>query len=352
MDQNHPAYQPFFFSRRTSLVAKGIASILMLNHHLFFCCPELMEEYSVSSVIFSYDHMINFSSISKICVAVFVFLTAYGTTAGGGIEKNDLFRRLKRLLFSFWVIFAFSILTFPLRSDKLNIYLPHGKLMSIVYMLLDACGLSSLTGTPLYNETWWYMSLAIFLIFLLPVVIALYDKFGVSILVVSLFIPYVLPVQDGSLYLFVVVLGIWAARSNYFHILKDWSSKHSILLPVLGSSFLIYILGRIRLTLLLAFWTDALMALLVITLVFLLVDCTPLKLRGLAFIGNHSMNIFLVHTLLFEYYFTKWIYAPGNWILITLLLLAASLLVSIILTPIQNTALKFADQLHRRKQHV
>lgn len=58
--------------------------------------------------------------------------------------------------------------------------------------------------------------------------------------------------------------------------------------------------------------------------------------RILEYCGKHSMNIFLVHTLIFEYYFTEFIYGFKHWILVVLALLISSLLVSIVVEKLKQ----------------
>lgn len=53
--------------------------------------------------------------------------------------------------------------------------------------------------------------------------------------------------------------------------------------------------------------------------------------KPMGFIGKHSMNIFLIHTLIFEYYFMDFIYGFKHWFLILLALLGTSLIVSIVI---------------------
>ncbi len=341
------AHTPLRFSKEVTSASKGLAVILMLAHHLFYCCPELSELYNVHSTIFSLKEIYKISEVCKLCVAVFVFLTAYGMTAGGADRKLDPVRRLKRLMVPFWIVYIAAIFTYFLREDHLAIYLNEGRFKGILSMVIDALGLANMTGTPTYNETWWYMTLAILLIFMLPIIIRLYNRFGLSVLGLSVFIPYFWADTSSPAlaYLFPAVLGIWAANSSYFEKLQNFGKTKTIFLPLIGSAALFALCCAVRGKIGLIYWADTLSALFLITFLFLLVDCTPLKLRVLTFLGRYSMNIFLVHTLLFEYYFPKQIYAPGNWLLIVLVLLLSSLAIAVLLTPLQNQAAKLVDRL-------
>lgn len=60
-------------------------------------------------------------------------------------------------------------------------------------------------------------------------------------------------------------------------------------------------------------------------------NIVPIICKPIGFIGKHSMNIFLIHTLIFEYYFMDFIYGFKHWLLILVALLVISLIVSIII---------------------
>ena len=68
-----------FDIKKTNMV-KCIAIVLMLMHHLFGCFVEACQVYGVYSLWVPWDKMIEFSKAAKVCVATYVFLTAYGIT--------------------------------------------------------------------------------------------------------------------------------------------------------------------------------------------------------------------------------------------------------------------------------
>ena len=53
------------------------------------------------------------------------------------------------------------------------------------------------------------------------------------------------------------------------------------------------------------------------------------NMSGLAFVGKHSMNMYLIHTFIFGYFFHDFIYSFKYPILIFIVLLIVSLLLSI-----------------------
>lgn len=334
------------FSKQTSMAAKGIAVILMLVHHLFICSTEFTLQYGTTYAPFGENAVMSFSNLAKLCVAVFVFLSAYGMTVS--LSKHEgsmavyLRRRMKKLMFSFWIVYALSIATCFLRPDHLSVYTADGKFRAVVYVLADITGLSSLFGTPSYNETWWYMTLAIILIFLTPVMVRFYEKFGICAIAVAAALPYLGLQQTGMLtYIFTAMLGVAAAKSGLFDKIRGKVSSRGKKAAALILNLLIFLfLCILRIKIGLVYWTDAFLALSLITELFLLMDCGPMRFPVLSFIGSCSMNIFLIHTLIFEYYCTAFIYSPKNWILITLLLLAVSTAVSYAVRLIQQRILR------------
>ena len=69
-------------SRRTSNIAKGIAILMMLFHHAFYSAAGIADYGNGQQVAFdpfTQAEVIAVASSMKVCVAVFVFVTAYGT---------------------------------------------------------------------------------------------------------------------------------------------------------------------------------------------------------------------------------------------------------------------------------
>lgn len=83
------------FGKEETNAVKGIAVILLLMHHVLnsqFC-----DAYKVVTFPFSFENIIWFAENAKVCVAIFVFLTAYGITKqynrkgqGRILERNEV----------------------------------------------------------------------------------------------------------------------------------------------------------------------------------------------------------------------------------------------------------------------
>lgn len=81
------------FDVKKSNMVKCIAIILMLMHHLFGCFTKACQRYGVYSLYISWDSITKFSGAAKVCVATYVFLTAYGITISYNKNKDVLCER-------------------------------------------------------------------------------------------------------------------------------------------------------------------------------------------------------------------------------------------------------------------
>ena len=333
---------PVRFSKYVTSAAKGIAIMLMLFHHLFICAPSFVQQYGVTSLFVSSETIMAISNFGKVCVAVFVVLSAYGITISLDNNKNSLktcvMRRFWKLESNFWFVFVIALATCFLRQDRLSVYFVKGHLNGIVYIVMDGLGLYHFFDTPTYNETWWYMSLAIFMIFLIPILVMIYNKVDICLVGVIALVPYLnLPYNAVSEYLFCMVLGIWLAKGEFFDTIRkraDTTLRRMIFLLLMP--ILIVVLAVLRTKGSFAYWADALTALCILSFLFVLMDEMKARLPVLTFIGKHATNIFLIHTLIFEYYFTDFIYKPKNCFLIFALLLITSLAASVVIEALKS----------------
>lgn len=83
---------------------------------------------------------------------------------------------------------------------------------AIVYFILDGLGVADLFGTPTLVATWWYMSFAIVIIIIFPLLILLYKKIGsMSMLLFAAIMPRIIkigyePIEDWFL---VIILELY-----------------------------------------------------------------------------------------------------------------------------------------------
>lgn len=344
-------------SKTASALAKGLAIIMMLFHHLFYSTETISAHVGArgfSSFPLSEASLVNVAQSFKICVAVFVFITAYGTfrqlDAKGLISERDVrlcecysIEHVVKLLAGFWCVFALAqavaLLVGVPSHWAGSVYGGKGVIAGTAYFLIDALGLSSALGTPSLNATWWYMSLAMLLIFLVPVLVRISRLIGGwALLVMSVLIPLLAGWELGrSLwwYLPSACAGIACAQYDTFErsLILLRSERHAVPKALL-LTLLLAVLLIVRRRIGMEFALDALAAFLVCLLSCVLektVARVPLR-----FLGAHSMNIFLLHTFIYDIFFGSAIYSLVWFPLILLALLATSLLCSVLIEAVKR----------------
>lgn len=163
--------QHFSLSLRDTRILKGVALLLLLCHHLFYSSGDFDDWY-----IGQIPVVHTFGMQSKLCVAIFVFLSGYGLMSGalktGGINSVLAFyrRRYVKLMVNFWLIWLLFVpmgvlvfnRTFP------DVYGDH-YILRVFTDLLGICSTSS------YNPTWWFYGCIISLYFLFPFLYRIVD---------------------------------------------------------------------------------------------------------------------------------------------------------------------------------
>ena len=106
------------FSKSNSLALKGIAIIMMVFHHLFRK-KTLYEGYFISFFPFNEQFVLDISTMFKICVSIFAFITGYGLQKSlRNLDKDYnwsnkqtykwISNRLIKMMSSFWLIALLS----------------------------------------------------------------------------------------------------------------------------------------------------------------------------------------------------------------------------------------------------
>ena len=338
------------FTKDRSLAAKGLAILLLLVYHLFEN-EQLVTSMGVIHSPFSLQSFLTFTGFGNVCVSVFVFLTAYGISTGL-YAQNEAFslanayrqagKRFVILLANFAVLYLSVNLLWWYKFDYQSLYGVNKQ--GFLYMLTDATGLSMFFGTPSLNLTWWYMEIAYILIFLVPVLVWLVKKLGYYALLLTCFVPFILVFQpDVERYLFVAVFGVCASYGHWLDKLLNWKLH-------IGLQWLIGIVGFVLCVLIRQNYVvheyyiqlvDAPIALFLVYLGAVLIGSVPVLGKVTAFIGKHSMNIYLVHTFFYMALWRQYIYYFKYAGITFLLLLVSCLLYSVVLELIKRvTGLK------------
>lgn len=312
-------------SKSNSLILKGVGILLMLIHHLFYSewSQPLYDDITIHGV-----GVVNqIGLFCKLCVAVFVFVSGYGLAASTPPDvklKDFYWRRFKKLYFNYWYIWLLfvPISYFVFGRTFTDAYGEHAAIKGV----LDFFGLLKMFGIDSYNPTWWFYNciIILYLLFLLLNKWLLKSTYLlVSVSITCGLLPIIIPgavVVSG--YLFAFLIGMlmakmpimWVKDTGWWQVLialmalslwrmtKNCPTQIADGLLCMGMALLIYKIN----------WSNRLR-------------------KVLETLGKHSMNMFLIHTFIFYYWFTDIIYVTRNPLLIFLSLLAICLLISIII---------------------
>lgn len=322
-------------------ICKGLAILMMYMHHLFYSA-KTYEGFEVVFAPFSEDRILWLARGCKICVAIFVLLTGYGYAKSAKMQrqdpqKSDGIKRYFRIMFGFWFIFIIGQITGFLGRDWIAVY---GENLSerIIYIIIDVLGLANLFGTPTFNPTWWYLTYAILLVFLTPVIVKLVRKLGGTLIIIAIFLPRVLGIETDTTfmrYFFTLILGVYFAEYNIFEKIYASFKKKRII------EFGIWLLALI-ITVFLWYRTkwfsifDGCVAICICYCALRYISHIPILNKCLAFIGVHSMNLFMLHTFIYSYYFKDFIYSFRYWWAILLVLLVSTLFISVLLEQVKR----------------
>lgn len=346
------------FTKEHTMQMKGIAIIIMLFHHCFLNAQRWATVpyeklattkgwgyYPISFAPFS-SHTIQYlASFSKICVAMFVFMTGYGMWVSYESQKkkttmsNYIKKRMVTLMTGFLIIFVVTeILAIP-TGRFIEVY--GHDFRSVVYMIIDALGLAKLLGTPLFCLTWWYMSLAIVLIMIFPFVHSIMEKYQWIVVVASIIVPRACGFGQSTdlfRYLLAYTLGMYFAQHDLLARIKEKFMEQNVagkLLSLIVSLIGLAVIIKCRQNAwigwkYLDFW-DGFAAMYVIVNSYIYILNGKWIVKGLGFLGKHSMNIFLIHSFYRDVFFHEFTYSFYYAWLDYIVLMAISLVTSIVL---------------------
>lgn len=369
------------FDKKDTMAIKGIAILFMIQHHGFLS-PDRFEGFTVDFFPFAQSTVVTFSNFLKICVGMYVFLTGYGLTVSlkkyssdyslrGSQYKDYLYRRLWKLMMGFWVIYVLGfIISLIVTQRPIEVYFAKDVFTGIYSIFADFTGLAYLFNTPTLNGTWWYMTLAIFLILVMPFVARLNKKYGPLLtMLLCIFIPrivsfYVQLQPDSkaniSRWFFAAVLGVICAqydllaRAKGFMITKNKIVSKLIKLVVLTGVLVLLYYTRVTLhkkgySSMAYELTDNIIPVFVVYYCYEFIVGIPGIRQVFVFLGKHSMNIFLLHTFIRQYLLREFVYSFRHFALVTLVVLVLSLAVSIVIELLKkylgfNKLVQFVDK--------
>src|ERR1035437_3818694 len=321
----------YALSLSDTLIIKGVAICFMLWHHLFY----INSEYG--------EWVQNTAYLGKVCVAMFLFVSAYGLTIQ--YSKIDIKKfqvrciidtlkfqgkRLLKLYINYWFIFLLFVPIGVFFFHR-SLQIPYG--VQVNYFKSIIIDLLGMQGFQSYNITWWFYQLIIILYLIFPLLYIAIKKMNILILIFCFLIfgYHIGSVSMLEYWLFPFVLGISYAlnrdKISSFLNRTDWK------ILFICNLFLLFSVAFLRLEEW-RFGGVGMDGFFTITLIiFIIITVRKLKKISQVFeyLGKHSMNIFLIHTFIFGYFYSRFIYSFKYPLLIFIVLLACSLFISILI---------------------
>lgn len=325
--------EKFLFTKKHTEIIKGIAILLMLFHHFFGFPSWHVEGISYIGIPFrvnTAEYVLG--QFGHICVAIFAFLTGYGMffsyQSGNTVRKTA--KKLSGFLFSYWLVLFGVAIPINLALGKTDITF----MLILKNMVAYDCSLVSFA---------WYVRFYIEVMLTLPVFYKLLSKRPYITIPIFLLIPAVINFYLGKvpginnlviklvffsmeylLWLPCVLIGLCFAKYKLFDQLGDKFAKlKQFELP----ACIVLLLAVMYLR---AYKEDAIGVIFSFDTfyvpLFIFICCRILSVMpkyvnsALSLLGNHSMNIWFLHSMFFfrTAELMKFAYAPRISILIIL----------------------------------
>lgn len=341
------------FTTYDSMLVKGVAIILLMFHHCI--SMNQVETHTMNFFPFeSYHWPVMVCDSFKLCVGMFIFITGYGLyksyskiEIGSKTVFNWTGTRLFKTLSGFWFVYILVfIITYAVDKRPLDIYVTAPTKMegSWLYAVIDFFGLANIAGTPTLIGTWWYMSAVVILIIFFPLLFSMGEKFSYFVTAFAMILlPRILGIGfpgTKNVFSFVLafILGMAFAKYDVFAKQDKFTlfKNHKLLSDIV--LFFVYLfvffmvvyvtdkLGRKYL------WelNYCIDPVIVILFANKYLKRIPVLNRALMYIGNHSLNIFLIHTFIRYEYLNDFTYSFKYALLIPFILLAISFALSVV----------------------
>lgn len=178
------------FTKNDTLVAKGVAVILLLIHHLFYSM-----DYNFSSFLISKEGWVDLAKIGKVCVAMFLVLSGYGLCASYKTKSPkllDFYKHNYGRLYKEFLPVSIIFVSLILYLNDWNLEAIYGeKWKDVTFRSL--LGISYFYNEDGINGSWWFVSLVIVLYFLFPLLYRIICKYPYETLAVSSLLFYTPP---------------------------------------------------------------------------------------------------------------------------------------------------------------
>ena len=324
----------FTLTRQDTSVMKGIAICAMLCHHLYGFSPDGVEPYT--------GVLAWLGVLGKVCVALFLFCSGYGLAANYKPQSllddvKFVAKRLVKFYANYWGIFLIfvPITIFACHRSLTDAYGADSNVW--VCLLRDIMGLQ---GFESYNPTWWFNLLIIILYLIFPILYRVAQRVPWLILLLGLGVMRMAyhishnPI-DFFTWQFPFVVGmVWQLYENKFSKVTMWLTEHKYFFAICSVALAVLFIV-LRMWPIIPSWSgariDAFLTGAIALMVISIGRYMPHTSSVFAFLGKHSMNIYLMHTFFNAFYCkellhcSEWARWGGNFVLLTLICLLVSM---------------------------
>lgn len=331
------------FSKESTLNVKGIAILLLMFHHLFLNESRVMA-YGTDFSFVSYDIIHTMAVLARVCVWIFVFLSAYGLSVqfqkrGSQTVTQYVAKRWFLLMKSFWPMYVVGALIYVVFGKQSIVAGYEGNML---YMLFDFFGWADFFRTPMLASVWWYMCMAQVIVIFVPLIYYACEKLGGSIVpIVFVLLQYI---QGGiqsttggsyARYLMAVVLGCLLVKYDVLNKLlsRSISGARKVTEGVLIILFIIFLLYSGRMLSGVDKWNlrGVIYAFAAASISYFVAMYLDYKVFNtvFGFLGKYSGNIFMSHTFIYRF-IPDLVYWSKEPVLQYLSLLIVSLLIAML----------------------
>lgn len=291
------------FSKRDTAIIKGIAVLMLVCHHFFNGTLPAPIDWANNGL------WVVFATLSKICVAIFVILSGYGLSESykkhTGTDIAFVGKHLLKLMKQFWFIFILFVpFGFVCARNPVSIY--GNGLTGFGNFILDFFGLHALFGTPTMNFTWWYMEACIVMYLLFPILKKLMKRFYILVFVLTAIPVIKFGLNTDTMHgcreiywLLPFAVGMFLSDKNLLNKMSKALSTHVV------SGSIVAVLAALIMTAVRSYYgiiVDTFYALTIIAASKAVVSRIKYINSLMAYLGNHSANIFMFHSFIYGYY--------------------------------------------------
>lgn len=313
------------FDIKQTHIAKGVAVLLLIWHHLFFNRPDIYVRFTSIYIFQGVPVECWIASFSKVCVAIFLLLSGYGMyksynkkigvdKVGCLCKKEFVFvsNHILKQLFNFWFIFVIFVpIGFFFGRNISEIYAGN-----LFWGLIDFSGFSSLFSTPTANVTWWFINLIILLYLFFPILIR-FIKWSAEWFIMLFFLILTIPkstsipiIGEYLVWIPPFVMGMILAKYNLLE--RIYKNNQGFIKGGLLSCTSIIFFAVVRIWLkAIGVHTatfDSFFALSIVLFCYTVISRIPFLSYVLEIIGKFSGDIYMFHFFITEYYLREQLY--------------------------------------------